>query len=106
MCFVDLEMAFDRVPRGVLWGGPPRMMLPSSARDLQRSLDRCPATCEAAGMRISTSKSAAMVLNRKVECLFRVEEALQVEEFKYLGVLFTSEGRKEQETGGSVQRQQ
>ncbi|TWW77392.1 hypothetical protein D4764_12G0007820 [Takifugu flavidus] len=41
-----------------------------------------------------------MVLNRKkVECLLRVKEEIlpQVEEFKYLGVLFTSEGRMEQE---------
>ncbi|TWW57289.1 1-phosphatidylinositol 4,5-bisphosphate phosphodiesterase delta-3-A [Takifugu flavidus] len=41
-----------------------------------------------------------MVLNRKkVECLFRVKEEIlpQVEEFKYLRVLFTSEGRMEQE---------
>ncbi|TWW76618.1 hypothetical protein D4764_12G0000080 [Takifugu flavidus] len=51
-------------------------------------------------MRISTSKSEAMVLNRKkVECLLRVKEEIlpQVEEFKYLGVLFTSEGRMERE---------
>ncbi|TWW62404.1 hypothetical protein D4764_04G0010510 [Takifugu flavidus] len=51
-------------------------------------------------MKISTSKSKAMVLNRKkVECLLRVKEKIlpQVEEFKYLGVLFTSEGRMEQE---------
>ncbi|TWW73664.1 Insulin receptor [Takifugu flavidus] len=51
-------------------------------------------------MRISTSKSEAMVLDRKkVECLLRVKEEIlpQVEEFKYLGVLFTSEGRMEQE---------
>ncbi|TWW62669.1 hypothetical protein D4764_04G0013160 [Takifugu flavidus] len=51
-------------------------------------------------MRISTSKSEGMVLNRKkVECLLRVKEEIlpQVEEFKYLGVLFTSEGRMEQE---------
>ncbi|TWW71143.1 hypothetical protein D4764_17G0006260 [Takifugu flavidus] len=56
--------------------------------------------CEAAGMRISTSKSKAMVLNRKKEeCLLRVKEEIlpQVEEFKYLGVLFTSEGKMEQE---------
>ncbi|TWW80672.1 hypothetical protein D4764_01G0004870 [Takifugu flavidus] len=51
-------------------------------------------------MRISTSKSEAMVLDRKkVECLLRVKEEIlpQVEEFKYLGVLFTSGGRMERE---------
>ncbi|XP_056892948.1 PVR cell adhesion molecule related 2 like isoform X5 [Takifugu flavidus] len=76
------------------------VLLASSARELQLSLDRFAAACEAAGMKISTSKSEAMVLNRKkVECLLRVKEEIlpQVEEFKYLGVLFTSEGRMEQE---------
>ncbi|TWW63109.1 hypothetical protein D4764_03G0001170 [Takifugu flavidus] len=51
-------------------------------------------------MRISTSKSEVMVLNRKkVECLLRVKEEIlpHVGEFKYLGVLFTSEGRMEKE---------
>ncbi|TWW54739.1 hypothetical protein D4764_0188490 [Takifugu flavidus] len=76
------------------------VLLASSARDLQLSLDRFTAACEAAGMKISTSKSEAMVLDRKkVECLLRVKEEIlpQVEEFKYLGVLFTSEGRMERE---------
>ncbi|TWW54874.1 hypothetical protein D4764_0244430, partial [Takifugu flavidus] len=68
------------------------VLLASSARDLQLSLDRFAAACEAAGMKISTSKSEAMVLNRKkVECLLRVREEIlpQVKEFKYLGVFFT-----------------
>ncbi|KAK0144605.1 Craniofacial development protein 2 [Merluccius polli] len=69
-------------------------------RDLQLLLDRFAAECEAAGMRISPSKSESMVLNRKrVECTLRVGDEIlpQVEEFKYLGVLFTSEGRMERE---------
>ncbi|KAK3537553.1 hypothetical protein QTP70_013786 [Hemibagrus guttatus] len=54
------------------------------------------AECEAAGMRVSTSKSEAMVLDRKkVACTLQVGGELlpQVEEFKYLGFLFMSEGR-------------
>ncbi|TWW71222.1 hypothetical protein D4764_17G0007050 [Takifugu flavidus] len=69
-------------------------------RDLQQMLGWFKTECEAAGMRISTSKSESMVLARKkVECLLQVgEEVLpQVEEFKYLGILFTSEGRMERE---------
>ncbi|KAK3562555.1 hypothetical protein QTP86_002034 [Hemibagrus guttatus] len=52
--------------------------------------------CEAAGMRVSTSKSEAMVLDqKKVACTQQVggEVLPQVEEFKYLRVLFMSEGR-------------
>ncbi|KAK3561402.1 hypothetical protein QTP86_000592 [Hemibagrus guttatus] len=47
-------------------------------------------------MRVSTSKSEAMVLDqKKVACTLQVGGELlpQVEEFKYLRVLFTSEGR-------------
>ncbi|XP_055016887.1 AP-5 complex subunit sigma-1 isoform X2 [Boleophthalmus pectinirostris] len=72
----------------------------SSNQDLQCAMGRFAAECEEAGMKISSSKSEAMVLNRKkVACPLRVggESLPQVEEFKYLGVLFTSEGRMERE---------
>merc|ERR1712240_728193 len=68
------------------------VLMASSACDLQLSLGRFAAECEAAGMRISTSKSEAMVLSRKpVVCTLQVgsEPLPQVEELKYLGVLFT-----------------
>uniref|UniRef100_A0A8C6LI62 Reverse transcriptase domain-containing protein n=1 Tax=Nothobranchius furzeri TaxID=105023 RepID=A0A8C6LI62_NOTFU len=154
MCFVDLEKAFDRVPRGAPWGvlrvyGVPGpliqgvrslydrcqnlvciagsklgsfpvrvglrqgcplslilfmdrisrrsqgvegirfggqriryllfaddvVLLASSERDLQFSLERFAAECESAGMRISSSKSETMVLiQKRVECLLRVRD--------------------------------
>ena len=51
------------------------VLMASSACDLQHSLDRFASECEAAGMRISTSKSEAiMVLSRKlVACLSEYE---------------------------------
>ena len=72
------------------------VLLAPSSQDLQHVLGRFAAECEAAGMRISTSKSE--VLDRKkVACSLRVgrEFLLQVEEFKHLWVLLTCEGRME-----------
>ncbi|KAK5909389.1 hypothetical protein CesoFtcFv8_003322 [Champsocephalus esox] len=77
----------------------------SSVCDLQHSLDRFATECEAAGMRISTSKSEAMVLSRKpMDCPLQVgnESLHQVKEFKYLGVLFSSEGSMEREMGRRI----
>jgi len=49
------------------------ILLSSSDRDLRHSLGRFAAKCEAAGMRVSTSKSEAMVLCRKpVDCFLQV----------------------------------
>ena len=76
------------------------VLLAPSGQDLQHVLRRFAAKCEAAGMKISTSKSEAMVLYRKkVACSLRVggEFLPQVEEFKYLVVLFTSERSMERE---------
>ena len=76
------------------------VLLGPSSQDLQHVLGRFAAECEAAGMRISTSKSDPMVLGqKKVACSLWVGGELlpQVEESEYLGVLFTSEGRMERE---------
>lgn len=54
---------------------------------LQLALGRFAAECEAAGMRISTSKSVAWVLSwKRAECPLRVREEVlpQEEEFKHL----------------------
>ena len=71
------------------------VLLATSDCDLQHALGRFAAECEAVRMRVSTSKSEAMVLCRKtVECSLPVGSELQPQA-KYLRVLFTSEGKME-----------
>ncbi|KAI3364546.1 hypothetical protein L3Q82_011335 [Scortum barcoo] len=96
MCFVDLEKAFNRpCPSWYSVGSAPRVWGPGAFakgcsvsvrpeqelgshcrhQDLQHVLERFAAECEAAGMRISTSKSEAMVLDRKrVACPLQVSQ--------------------------------
>ncbi len=69
-------------------------------QDLRHAMGWFAAECEEAGMRISIAKSEPMVHSgKKVACPLQVggEFLPQVEEFKYLGVLFMSEGRMERE---------
>lgn len=75
-------------------------LLAPSLQDLQYTVGRFAAYWEVTGMRISSSKSKDMVLDRqKVACRLQVggQFLLQVEELKFLGVLFVSEGRMEWE---------
>ncbi|XP_061537112.1 uncharacterized protein LOC133404806 [Phycodurus eques] len=107
--FMDRMSRRSRGVEGVRFGGlsiasllfaDDAVLLASSSRDLQLSPERFAAECEAVGMRIGTSESETVVLSRKrVACPLRVGDEIlpRVEEFKYLGVSFTSEGRTERE---------
>ncbi|KAI3357021.1 hypothetical protein L3Q82_003656 [Scortum barcoo] len=78
----EVVQAYSQGPEGVRFGNhrissllfaDDVVLLASSSQDLQHVLERFAAECEAAGMRISTSKSEAMVLDRKrVVCPLRV----------------------------------
>ncbi len=70
------------------------VLLASSNSDLQLSRRQFTAECEAAEMRISTSETVVLS-QRRVDCQLQVGEELlpQVEEFKYLRILFMSEKR-------------
>jgi len=67
------------------------VVLAPSHQNIQHALGWFAAECEVAGIKISTSKSEAMVLSgllKRVACSLQVggEILPQVEEFKYLGV--------------------
>ena len=76
------------------------LLLVSSDCDLQQALGWFAAECEVVGMRVSTSKSEAMVLCWKtVGCSLwdRSKSLLRGKEFKYLWVLFMSENKMDRE---------
>lgn len=76
------------------------VLLASLFTDLQLLLEWCTIEDEAIGMWISTSKTEAVVLSQKrMACSLQAgwDVLYQVEEFKYFGVLFISEGRIKRE---------
>ncbi len=81
------------------------VLMAPSVCDPQHLMDQFAAECEVAGMRISTSTSEAKVLCRKqVDGPLRVgnESLPQVKKFKYLVILFTSEGTTERKIGQRI----
>ncbi|KAI3377134.1 hypothetical protein L3Q82_000326 [Scortum barcoo] len=99
--FMDRISRRSQGPEGVRFGNhrissllfaDDDVLLASSSQDLQHVLERFAAECEAAGMRISTSKSEAMVLSGWVE-----RSCLKWRSSSISGVLFTSEGKMERE---------
>ena len=75
-------------------------LLASTQEDLQQALDRFAAECEVDGMKVNTSMTEVMAFSRQpMECTLHVSGAQlrQVEEFKYLGILFSSDGKQDKE---------
>ena len=76
------------------------VLLSSTESGLQRALNSFADTCDITGMKISTAKTEILHLSRNPgQCVLQVNGATlkQVEKFKYLGVVFTSDGRQDEE---------
>ena len=76
------------------------VLLASSESGLQHALNGHEAACDIAGLNISSSKTEVLHLSRNpVQCFLQVGgvSLKQVEEFKYLGIAFTSDGRQDEE---------
>ena len=69
------------------------VLLSSTESGLQRALNSFADACNTAGMKISTAKIEVLHLSRK-----------QVEEFKYLGVTFMSDGRQDEELDTQISK--
>ena len=87
-------------------GGQP----PSAGPGLQHAFDQFSAACNQAGTKISSKRIEALcLLRRPRQCILQVSGNIlqQVETFKYLGVVFTSDGsrNKEIDTANQVLRE-
>ena len=81
------------------------VLLADSEPGLQRALNCFEAACSIAGMKISTAKSEILHLSRSPnQCCLQVGgvSLKQVEKFKYLGVLFKSDGRQDAEIDARI----
>jgi len=76
------------------------VLLSSTESSFQRASNDFAAACDNAGMKINTSKTEVLHLSRNLDqCSLQVSGASlkQVEKFKYLGIIFTSNGRQDEE---------
>ena len=76
------------------------VLLASSQQSLQHPLDRFSAACNCAGIKISTKYTEVLCLStNQRRCMLQVSgnTLQQLEIFKYLGVVFTSDGRQSEE---------
>jgi hypothetical protein len=81
------------------------VLLTSSETDLQNALERFATVCEQAGMKINVAKTECMILSRNLEqCSVHVNGAPlnQVEKFKYLGAVFTRDGKGDTEIDNRI----
>ena len=75
-------------------------LLSSNKSYLQYALDRFSDACLDAGMKISTAKTVIMFRSRyPVQCSFQTNEVTfkETENFKYLEVIFSSDGQQDSE---------
>ena len=76
------------------------ILLSSTESGIQHALKSFAVACNTAGMKISMAETEVLHLSRNPDqCVLQVNEATlkQVEQFKYLGVAFTSHRRQDEE---------